>query len=76
MVFKCVECGYEGDKFYVMLDGCSRGSLTYVAKCPRCGSRKVNTVSGYYIDELRIGLLAQKRGPGVQIPGPLVIYRS
>ena len=50
----CVECGYEGSEFNVHIAGVSQGVLTYIAECPRCGSRKVKHLPRYHESDLRI----------------------
>jgi len=47
-MLKCVECGYEGGEFSAAIDGLSQGAFTYFAKCPRCNSRKVKHIKGYF----------------------------
>lgn len=54
-VFRCVDCGYEGPEFSVEVGGSYRGAFTYLAKCPNCGSLKVNPLPGYESD-IRIGV--------------------
>jgi len=54
-MFKCIDCGYQGSKFNVEVIGPHKGALSYVAKCPQCGSLKVNPLPGYQEEDLRIG---------------------
>ena len=61
-MLQCVECGYEGNEFYVGITGLSQGVFNYVAECPRCGSGKVKHLPGYYESDLRIGVREKKGG--------------
>ena len=54
LMMECVECGYSGDEFGLVINGYSKGAFTYVAKCLRCGSRKVKHLPEYYESCLRI----------------------
>jgi len=54
-MFKCVACGYQNSKFNVKVIGPHEGAHSYVAKCPQCGSLKVNTLPGYWEEDVRIG---------------------
>lgn len=60
MMFKCVECGYEGREFNVGIAGLSNGAFSYFAKCPRCNSRKVKHIYRYFESDLRI-IVAEKK---------------
>lgn len=54
-MFKCVDCDYQGSKFNVKVIGPHKGVLAYVAKCPQCGSLKVNPLPGYREEDMMIG---------------------
>lgn len=55
-MLECVECQYAGTRFNARPYGISRGAFTYVAECPRCGSRMVKHLPGYHISELQMGI--------------------
>lgn len=59
-MLKCVECEYEGGEFSICIAGSSQGAFTYIAKCPRCGSRKVKHLPGYHESDLRISVEEEK----------------
>lgn len=53
-MFKCIDCGYEGQTFHAEVASFNRGSYTYMAKCPQCGSKKVNPIGTLKEKDLRI----------------------
>lgn len=58
--FKCVDCEFEGEVFrikeifHVKVDDIGQGSYTFKAKCPRCGSLRVNVLPGLKEDDILI----------------------
>lgn len=55
-MFECVDCGFRGSVFNGEVVGSDQGAFTFRAKCPRCGSMKVNILPGPHERDLRIGL--------------------
>lgn len=53
-MFECVDCGHRGLEFDVAAGNPHSGSLSYQAKCPKCGSQKVNVLPGPKEDELKL----------------------
>jgi len=54
MMIQCVECGYESNEFDLCIGGIFRGVLTYMVKCPLCGSKKVKFFAGCYEGNLKV----------------------
>ena len=42
---ECVDCGYIGSTFNVVIIGSSQGSFTYAAQCPICDGRKIKYIT-------------------------------
>ena len=55
-MMECVSCGYRGFEFNARIAGNSQGAFTYVAECPKCSSRMVKHLPGYFESDLRIRL--------------------
>ncbi|MBA7669165.1 hypothetical protein ES703_77293 [subsurface metagenome] len=53
-MFKCVDCYHESSLFKLKVTGQDRGSYTYKAICPSCGSEKVNALPGPHEKDIRI----------------------
>ena len=51
-MFTCVDCDFSSARFKVEVTGTEKGAFTYQAKCPICGSHKVNATGP--ADALRI----------------------
>lgn len=60
--FKCVKCSYQNKTFNAEITGVSHGAFTYMAKCPKCGSRMVNIVGQVPADKVRLSILEPERG--------------
>ena len=54
-MLECIDCGYIGNVFDVCVSDIYMGAFRYVAICPRCKSRKIQSLPGYYEKELKIG---------------------
>lgn len=53
-MFKCTDCGYEGPNFHAEVANFYKGAFTFMAKCPRCGSIKVDAIGPIKERNLRI----------------------
>ena len=53
-MFNCVDCGYIAKVFNGKVAGIDKGSFTYKAICPKCGSEKVNVLPGTKEKAIRI----------------------
>lgn len=55
-MFKCLECQCEGDEFHAEVAKFDQGTYLYWAKCPKCGSTKIDAIGSIKEQDLRISI--------------------